>query len=368
MRKYIAAAVVCALVLLGAYVLVSVPGSLPVEVPPGDANLRYVGRFEISAENGATCAWPASAITIRFRGTAINARLDLGDNRFEVVVDGKPVRVLSPGWFGGDLYSLASGLPDADHVVTLFKRTEAEVGTARFMGFQLNQGATLLPAPVAERRIEVIGDSISAGYGNEGTANEHFSPRTENAYLTYGAITARAFNAEYVCIAWKGKRLWPLNTLPEIYDQVLPGTDGTVWNFNAWKPDAVLINLGTNDFFAGVPEEEGWVKAYHDFIDHVRKNYPDAVIYVALGPMLNNQFPPGEMALATAFDYLRRVVQECNSAGDAKVRFLQFDTQYGASTFGADRHPNVLTHQAMAQKFIAALQADLGWQPLEAAP
>ena len=56
--------------------------------------------------------------------------------------------------------------------------------------------------------MEVIGDSISCGYGNEAAnEHEHFSPTTENAYFSYGAIAARAFNADYTCIAWKWEKV-----------------------------------------------------------------------------------------------------------------------------------------------------------------
>ncbi len=69
----------------------------------------------------------------------------------------------------------------------------------------------------------MIGDSISCGYGNEGKSqNEHFSPDTENARDAYGAIAARRLGADYACVAWSGRKMWPDNTVPEIYDRALP--------------------------------------------------------------------------------------------------------------------------------------------------
>jgi hypothetical protein len=341
------------------------PAPQPLEIPFNDKNLLYVGRFDLSGSS-ASCAWSASSVSIRFHGTAINASLDLDKNRVEVVVDGQPVKVLTVGTTGKQLYSLASGLTDAEHTVTLFKCTEPSVGTVSFFGFQLNQGASLLPAVAAERRIEVIGDSVSTGYGNEAAGNkEHFSPATENAYWTYGAITARAFGADYVCIAWSGKCLSPYNTIPSIYDRTLPKLADSTWNFDHWKPQVVLINLCGNDFAKGAPEEEGWVKAYHDFIDHVRKNYPDAVIYLALGPMMSDAWPPNAKALTLSRHYIQRVAKECNASGDPKIHFLEFDQQDGNKNgFGADWHPSVKTDQIMARKFIAAIQKDMSWQPV----
>ena len=71
------------------------------------------------------------------------------------------------------------------HKVTLVKRTEAFVGnTVTFRGFVVD-GQTVLPTPSptnAPRKLEVIGDSITCGYGNVGTFPCSFSAQTENAF------------------------------------------------------------------------------------------------------------------------------------------------------------------------------------------
>lgn len=299
---------------------------LPVEIAPNHPNLYYLGRFDRSNASEPACEWSGSAIAIHFHGTAINAQLTLGKNRFEVVVDSAPAKVLV-GSADKILYNLASGLSNSDHTVLLFKDTEAIVGMARFEGFQLSEEGTVLPYMAPQHRIEVIGDSISCGYGNEALDNhQHFSPATENAYWSYGAITARAFNADYTCIAWSGKKLWPDNSLVPLYDRVLPSQPEPLWNFGTPQPDVVLINLCTNDFGPENPEEEGWVKAYHAFVDQVRKNYPDAVIYLALGSIISD-LPANRHPLSTARGYIQRAVTECNAAGDGKVHLLEFEVQ-----------------------------------------
>ena len=129
----------------------------------------------------------------------------------------------------------------------------------------------------------------------------------------------------------------------------------------------VLINLGTNDFAHGIPVANDWVRAYHKFIDHVRQNDPNATLYLAIGPMLGDEHPvPG--TLTAEREDVRRVVQECNQAGDAKVHFIEFPHQDGTLGYGADGHPNLATQAAMAAKWTAAIQADLGWTPAAAAP
>ena len=42
--------------------------------------------------------------------------------------------------------------------------------------------------------------------------------------------------------------------------------------------------------------------------------------------------------------------------------------QTGASGFGAQWHPSLKTHRLMAERFVQALHADLGWIPADASP
>lgn len=54
------------------------------------------------------------------------------------------------------------------------------------------------------RRILVIGDSFSAGFGNIAGANCSRSADDENALLAFPALAARALGAELQLLAWSG--------------------------------------------------------------------------------------------------------------------------------------------------------------------
>ncbi|CAN5459587.1 SGNH/GDSL hydrolase family protein [soil metagenome] len=335
---------------------------LPVVVEANSPLLRYTGRFDFSDPKAPRCAWPASAVTLKFKGQAANvAMTGKSGVRWQVTVDGKPGPVLVNDG-KPQVLSLAKDLPEGEHTITVLKRTEAVVGTATLTGFQLNEGAVLLQAETPKRRLEVIGDSISAGFGNEAKdQHEKFSPETENAGIAYGALAARAFGAEYVCIAWSGKKLWPDNTIPALYDLTLPMEPGSTWDFSKWIPDVVVINLATNDFGPGNPDEEGWVKAYRDFIGHIRKNYPDAFIFCAVSPMMVDQYSKSKDARTTVTRYITRVVDECQKAGDMKVALVDLPAQTGALGFGAAWHPSARQHENSAEALEKAIHEKLGW-------
>jgi photosystem II stability/assembly factor-like uncharacterized protein len=334
--------------------------ALPVAVAANDPLIRYTGRFDWSTRAAPRVAWPASTIALRFRGTDLNVKFqDSPSNRWQVEVDGVPTTTLQMTE-GEHTYRVAAGLTNGEHTVRLVKATEALFGTAQVHGFELNQGGRLLPLPAAIRHIEVIGDSISAGYGNEAASKEEkFSHKTENAYFTYGAMAARELGADYTCIAWSGKKMWPDNTIPELYDRALPNEANSQWNFAQQVPNAVLINLATNDFAGGIPDEAGWTGAYKAFIARVRRNYPQAHIYCAIGPMMGD-WGNGK-PLTTLRNYLSKTVNDVRAAGDAKVHLIDFGTQDAQNGFGADWHPNIKTNQLMAAQLVQTLRKDLKW-------
>ena len=340
---------------------------LPITATPWNANSRYVGRFDQGKDYVASpprCAWSGSSVTVRFSGTGLNVILDESSDSdaYEIVLDDAPAGVLFPrsGSHRYAVYPLPpTGALPGPHTITLVKRTEAFVGNTQFDGFEVSSGGRFLSAPPsAKRRIEVIGDSISCGYGNEApNEKEHFDAKTENAYLTYGAIAARRLNADFVCIAWSGRLMWPTNTMDEVYGRTLPTDPSSRWEFVRWTPDVVVINLGTNDFYAKtLPDDAGWIGGYRAFLARVRKNYPRALIYCATSPMLW-----GDKDTLERKD-LNRIVDEEHQKGHANVRFLDFKTQNPADGLGADWHPNVKTHEIMADTLTTALESDLKWK------
>lgn len=333
---------------------------LPVTVLSDDTNLLYSGRFDKSDVLGARAAWPASAVSVKFQGTDLNVKIKDGNqNRWQVEIDGQPTLALQMRE-GQHLYNVASGLPVGQHTARLVKATEAFCGTTQIMGFQLNEGGRTLPLDAPKRRLEVIGDSISCGYGNEASSKEeHFSPKTENAYFTYGAIAARQLGADYTCIAWSGKKMWPDNTIPEIYGRILPIDEKSQWNFATPTPDVMLINLATNDFAKSNPDKAGWMGGYKAFIARLRMHYPQAEIYCATSPMMGDWNE--SKAKSTLRDYLTHMISEINAAGDNKVHLTEFATQEMKDGIGADWHPSIKTHQIMADKLVATLKQDLGW-------
>lgn len=322
--------------------------------PPAEPAVHWVGRHDASDPGHVRMGWSGVGARLRFTGTGASVRLDDRGRYFTVLVDGEvqPTLATTPG---EQSYLLASGLPDGEHTLELYRRTEGSFGPTVVLGFDL-EGELLAPPPV-QRRIEIVGDSITCGYGNEGVAPCSFSAETENHYLSYGALAARALGAELSTVAWSGKGVVNnyaddvFEPLPQVYDRLLAG-DPAPWDFS-WQPDVVVINLGTNDFSTDNDPPEGvFVPAYVDFLAHLRAVYPDAFI-LAVAPSLFG----AEVDLVAG--YRQSAVDQRHLAGDAELAFADINVEWIGS--GCDGHPSLATHAGMAMRLTSELQAQLGW-------
>jgi hypothetical protein len=236
----------------------------------------------------------------------------------------------------------------------MVKATESMEGTTQILGFQLNNGGTLLPVSPAAHRMEVIGDSISCGANNEGTMKDPAGPAISNAYYTYGAITARNIDADYDCIAWSGKTMDSVHGMPAIYGKIVPD-NSTSWDYTKWIPDVIVINLSTNDMMSKMPDEASWTDNYEKFIAQLRGYYPDAKIYCLTSPMLIDAHGNKHTLSKT---FISKVVDDVHAAGDKKVYLVDVAEMPYPDGVGGAWHPNIKTHQAMADTLTAAIKAN----------
>jgi lysophospholipase L1-like esterase len=341
----------------------SVDGPDSSELDAGSPAVRYIGRFDMTDPNRPTAEWSGSAMEARFSGPSVSVRLGGSSIYFEVVLDGVVQPVLQTT--GAPSYPIASGLGAGTHEVLVFRRNEASAGPSQFLGFDFGTGGKLLPPLVPPRRIEVIGDSISAGFCDE-TANTSapFTTATENEYLAYGPLTARALNADIHVIAWSGKGMYrnlggtTTETVPILWERTIPTDTASSWDPSKWIPDAVVINLGTNDYNSGPDPSTAYQATYLQFVTRLRSVYPGAFIFCAVGPMAGGA---KYAATKTAID---NVIAMRQAAGDSHLQLVEFPTLAcgpNGSGCGCSGHPNVAEHATMAKTLEAVMRSSLGW-------
>lgn len=312
----------------------------------------YIGRFDFSNDKEPAFMYSGSAIKTRFSGTSVE--MEMKDNKllnyFTIIIDDSVFKLKTDNAAG--IYMLAENLPDKKHTLQIIRRTEWHGGDNRFIGLYLDTNARLFKPSISKRSIEFIGDSYTCGYGNEGASRmEHFTYETENNYLTYGAITARALEAEYIGICRSGIGLYQgyggksKFAMPAFYDEVT-NEKKTGWNFAAHQPSIVVIDLGSNDFSAAVDSVK-FTTTYLDFLQRIRKNYPHSIIVCAAGPSGEGK------SFLMQKRYIKGVV-DAFSMVDKAIHYFAFSA---FQMNGSDWHPNVAEHKNMAEELIPFLKS-----------
>ncbi len=327
--------------------------------------VHFVGRFDLSDPAGPKFSWPGSTIKTRFRGTTLTVTLeeDNDTNRYEVFIDGKPTKVLSPKEGVGN-YVVAEGLTDGLHDFELVKRTESYLGVAQLMGIA---GAPLVQTQAPNRYIELIGDSVTTGHGVLGaSATCPFSSDTQAETQAWGALAAAELGVARATLAYSGKGVYRNyeaeddEPFPMFYERTLADIPDIKWNFDAYKPAVIIVNLGTNDFIAGDPGQD-FVDAYIDFIEEIRGHHKDAWIIASTPTLIHDADPVGEEQRTKVTEYLHEVVTHFEDAGDEKVQFLDLVETDPSDGYGCNYHPTVVTQQKLADQVVTKVRELTGW-------
>lgn len=228
-------------------------------------------------------------------------------------------------------------------------------------------------------KLEFVGDSITSGEGTYGAQTEEdWISMFKSCSHSYPYMVSKAMNAEFRAVSQSGWGVlsgWdnnPDHNVPSCYEKICGFEEGKVgkgrgadkaYDFNSWRADAVIINLGTNDASAfREPEWHEWrsgrrfkqhrnpdgsyaaedvlrlEEAIRDFLFVVRKNNPTAHILWAYG-MIGDELSQIIM---------KAVEKYKTESQDEKIRFLELpDTS--EKNMGSLAHPGERAHTRVAE-------------------
>ncbi len=324
-------------------------------------NIQYFGRFNFSDPKNPEFDWPGIYIKAQFWGTNCSVRLKDGNNDYNVFIDNQLTFVLRTT--SDTLYRVAQFLENKRHSIMITKRTEASFGKGVFSGFVFENGGRIFkPQPAKLRRIEFIGDSFVAGYGNEGPDPKcDFSRETENNYSAYGPVLARKLRAEYHIIAASGIGVVRSygdtlthhgKTMPQVYPLTC-FNDTLIYDDPDWQPDAVVIRLGRNDFWRKpYPKKSLFQNTYLQFLKSIRAMYPNSYLFAISGPILQD---PNS-------SYISWAVKKFKETSDKKITFIRIPSILKRpQDFGCNWHPNVQGHIKIAEFLEHKIREKLLW-------
>lgn len=243
----------------------------------------------------------------------------------------------------------------------------------------------LFALPDAPHRIEVIGDSVSAGEGLAGPRSLTDGPSLVFSTQGHYALElARKLNADCRILAQSGWGVaagWdndPTHAMPLYYEQICGVVQGLFSahyggyqpaDFAGWQPDAVIVHLGNNDAFAldSPPWQDPATgkefkltgdangrctsetlqlvsRAVKNFLITLRRCNPHAQLIWAYGMFGEKLRPAIELGI-------EQYKQRC---GDTAVQYVPLPFA-APSDYGSNNHPGTHCHHRVAASLAKAI-------------
>lgn len=268
---------------------------------------------------------------------------------------------------------------EGSHLYRLIKLSESSQSS---MGLTGLDAADVRPAQDRAHRFAFLGDSITCGYGVEGDLSQQFTTATENVTLAWAYMTAERENADYRIMSKSGAGLISGytgdgirntgNLISGCYDTCgcneFPLPDGRYLSelpaCDDFEPEAVFINLGTNDMsFCRPVDEEGrprideaeerarrteFLAEYKSLVEHIRQCSPNAEIVCMFGVLGTKLL--GEVETA---------VSELRAQGDEHLRMIPLEEQSQADGYGTDYHPSRITQKKLSDIVCRFIDSEL---------
>lgn len=321
-----------------------------------DPHVARMGRVAVAADGSVRFSYPGVSFYLGFEGRRLSATAQAsGDQTYlDVIVDGvaRKVRLAA----GRQTAVLADGLAAGLHSVEIVNRSETWQGSAALQAFETD--GTWQPAPsLPARKLLLLGDSVTCGASIDRVAGEKSGAAWANPRASYGMLMARQLNAQVQLVCYGGRgliRTWEGKTnelnLIDYYGMALPTQPAAVpWNQQDYRPDGILVAIGTNDMTTGIPEPEQYVAAYVKLVNTLLQDHPQAQIMLTEGGILRDE------KQAALRGYIAETVQR---VADQRVHAIA-STGYPGDAI--DGHPTKEQNISIVNDLLPQVRAVMHW-------
>ena len=347
--------------------------------------VRLSGRFD-PAQPGFPMMWTAACAELRVNGSELWVQIQCAYKKYKPYLsfeaDGLRAQTFSP-IPGTHWYNVMLGM-DAEkaHRVRITLESQAFSGDPKSYAalMALRFDGELQPLPEPKCKLEFVGDSLTSGEGLRGPRDfMEWVPMCFSASDGYARQVADRLHAQYQVVSqsgWGVMRGWdgnPRTTLPRAYGFIcmphaMEAAGGAAhggekpYDFR-FDPDAVIVNLGSNDFSAlshspFIDPETGETATFtredlplfedecYGFLVHLHEKNPRARLIWAYGICGDELAEP-----------IRAAVMRARAAG-AKAEFLALP---GVDTIrngmGSRSHPGIAAQKRMADVIVKAIKS-----------
>ncbi|MDD6292074.1 MAG: electron transporter RnfD [Lachnospiraceae bacterium] len=329
-----------------------------------DEKLNYCGRIDWSNPKNPVFVFPATYLQFRFFGRSAVITVEnhhvCWSNYVGAIVDGIQ-KTFELREQGETRIELLNEEQEGEHVVLFLKRQDCcHEMTLKLL--ELDDGAKLLDPPeVPIRRIEVYGDSVSAGEVSEaldyvGKPDPEHHGQYSNSYYSYAWITARKLGAQLHDVAQGGIPL--LNGNGWVAPPYYPGMEfmwdklhyhpqlgkAVDWDFSLYTPHVVIVAIAQNDsnpddYMRTDPmglRAEYWKYKYGELVKNIRKKYPKTLIILTTTLLEHDK------------NWDDAIEEVCNQLGDERImHFL-----YKRNGCGTPGHLRIPEAEEMANELV----------------
>ncbi len=335
-------------------------------------NMEYVNVFGRnyydSEQNSVIMSYGGAGFEVKFCGTELSAsfvtRLNSESLYMQVLVDGEQVSYNAQNILEGAIavksaslrkYTIVENLPYGVHTVKVLRRSMYNSGEIGLTDIETD--GFLLPAPKKSKlKIDIYGDSITAGYGVcDGVG---WNSANSNGLLTYGYLLTEKLGAQSNMMGHSGWGVYVstgnnLNPETQWYDKIdIIAESNKTWDLEDFIPDLVIINLGTNDAsgVTGKYNSAEFISKYKTMIESILEKSPNAYVLLCYGMMGKN---------ATVDNDIKQVVKQLNNE---KVVYLPLENYGCWNSSGLNGHPTPEGNEKAAEflyDYIVANYPDL---------
>lgn len=331
------------------------------KINTSDKRINYFGRINRSSGK-PVFTWPGCMLRLNFVGTTVCVKFTQtwgwGQRKIGVVLDGKELSF--PIVDGENEIVIAKDLENTHHSLVIYKMMEGHYFSLDEI---MTDGDITDPDPLPTRKIEVYGDSVSAGsvvdcVEYEGKCDpENHNGQFDNSWHAYPLIMARKMPAQVYVTSQGGIAIFnntgyfempKMTGMESCWDKACYCTNAptTQWDFS-FKPHVIVFAIGQNDSH---PDPDclnnpdyykKWTDKYIEIAENVRKHSPDATIVFALTVLMH----------APVWDDALEDVKNRMGGEDNKVYHFTY-SRCGKATPG---HPRIPEQEEMAEELTAFL-------------
>lgn len=340
-----------------------------MRIEANNEKLQYCGRIDWSNPKEPIFVYPCTSLGMRFTGNVLKIHVRnvkaYWDNFLGCVMDGKQMTLALPKEGAAVLDIPVSDTETGIHDILFFKRQDSCHEMA-VLELEIGEDEQLLNMPAKpKRKIEVYGDSVSAGEVSEavdyvGKEDPEHNGEYSNSWYSYAWMTARKLNAQIHDVSQGGIALidktgWFYEPnaigMETAWDKIRynPVFGETMdWDFSKYTPQVVIVAIGQNDSHPQDYMKEDyngeqavtWREHYRMFLGKLRKQYPDAHIVCCTTLLMHDE----------AWDHsIKQAVREMD---DTKITQYVFERN-GRGTPG---HLRISEAEEMAEELVAYIE------------